>query len=312
MQHNLSRVLTGEVSAHAKVNLALEVVGRRADGYHLLRMLNVTVSLADRLCITLSESGPDELAVYDQTSGFAVLDGGPASNLALQAAVMFREEFALSYSVKLELAKHIPVGSGLGGGSADAAAVLSWLSGFFQSHLAARCPIDELDHKLRRLALRLGADVPYLLRGGPAIVSGIGEVVEPVQALSLVGSEIFLVRPPLSIPTPRIFSALRAVDEELLKTLGAGTFVAGEVLTYRNDLERFAFQEFPELEYFYNDLRKGMSASVVRMTGSGSAFYLLPETGRSLLRSDCRRALDVTASYSGWSSGVLQICKANQ
>ncbi len=157
------------LNAHAKVNLALDITGRRADGYHLLDMINRSVSLYDTVELERAESGGVSIAI----------DGAPyipsdERNLAVQAVTALADAAGVKDpAVKIRLKKRIPSQAGLGGGSADAAAVLVGLNRLWH--------LNYNEAELCAVGLTLGADVPFCITGGCARVGGIGEIVEPVD-----------------------------------------------------------------------------------------------------------------------------------
>src|SRR5512145_2350061 len=164
------------LSAAAKVNLTLEVLGKRPDGYHEIATVMQTVDLADRL--TLEDAETLEL---DASAAGVPTDG---TNLALRAAMALRETVGITRGVRISLDKRIPVAAGLGGGSADAAAVLLGLNRLW----GLRWPRARLE----AIAVTLGMDVPFFLRGGGALATGRGEQLEPVD---VGGSALVLVNP---------------------------------------------------------------------------------------------------------------------
>jgi 4-diphosphocytidyl-2-C-methyl-D-erythritol kinase len=180
------------LEAPAKINLYLHVIGRRADGYHLLDSLIAFARVGDVLTI---EEAEDLSLVNDGPFG-AVLDPGP-NNLVLRAARSLAAETGVSRGAKLTLTKNVPVAAGLGGGSADAAAALKGLVQLWGVNIA---PED-----LARLGVDLGADVPVCLFGRPAYVSGIGEVIEP--APKLPETHLVLANPTKPVLTAAVYAA---------------------------------------------------------------------------------------------------------
>jgi 4-diphosphocytidyl-2-C-methyl-D-erythritol kinase len=174
------------LSAAAKVNLALEVLGKRSDGYHEITTVMQTVDLVDRL--TLEDADTLELSAR----GASVPTD--ATNLALRAAVALREAAGLARGVRITLDKRIPVAAGLGGGSADAAAVLLGLNRLW----GLRWPRARLD----TIAIGLGMDVPFFLGGGGALATGRGEQLEPIEA---GGSALVLVNPRFGSSTAEVY-----------------------------------------------------------------------------------------------------------
>ena len=180
--------------AHAKVNLWLNVVGRRDDGYHLLDSLVAFVDLADQI-----EARPDDRLSLALDGPLAGALAGEADNLVLKAARLLADRAGVAPRAAIRLVKHVPVAAGLGGGSADAAATLRELVELWRVAM----PEEELFD----LAARLGADVPMCLAGRTAFVSGIGERM--VWAPPLPECAVLLVNPGTALPTRDIFAARR-------------------------------------------------------------------------------------------------------
>src|SRR5262249_45045404 len=180
--------------ARAKVNLWLKVVGRRADGYHLLDSLVAFADLADSLDATAGDRL--SLALDGPVAGSLA---GEGDNLVLKAARLLADTTGVAPRAALRLTKRIPVAAGLGGGSADAAATLQALVELWR---LAR-PVGELFDR----AARLGADVPMCLAGRAALVSGIGERLSPTPSLPACG--LLLVNPGTALPTANVFAARR-------------------------------------------------------------------------------------------------------
>ena len=225
--------------AHAKLTTRLEVVGRREDGYHLLSAEMVSIDLADEL-----EFGSgDGLEVIDAVvwKG-AGGDGAAASSVPSDATNLVSRALRLvGRRARVRLTKHIPAGAGLGGGSSDAAAVLRWAG--------LRDPL---------VAARLGADVPFCLRGGRAEVTGVGERLRP---LAFEARSYVLVTPELEVSTAAVY---RAFDE-----VGPGQRRQGTA----NDLEAAALAVEPRLAA-WRDLVGEVAGRPARLAGSGSTWYV--------------------------------------
>ena len=216
--------------APAKVTLSLRITGVRGDGYHLIDAEMVTVDLCDELEV---DPDGDGLTVVRDGVGAP----GDPDDLVVRALALAGRRAAV------RLHKRIPAGAGLGGGSADAAAVLRWAG------------VDDLV-----LAARLGADVPFCLRGGRARVRGIGEVVEPVaDPATGAGQVLTLLTPPLHCSTPVVY---RTWDE-----------LGGPVGEYGNDLEPAALTAYPELARWRDELA-GATGLRPRLAGSGSTWFV--------------------------------------
>jgi 4-diphosphocytidyl-2-C-methyl-D-erythritol kinase len=220
------------VDAPAKLTLSLRITGTRPDGYHLIDAEMVTLDLADSLVIT---EGLDGITADGPFSDGMPLD---ESNLVSKALRLADRRAAV------HVHKMIPHGGGLGGGSADAAAVLRWAG------------VSDLD-----AAARIGADVPFCLVGGRARVSGIGEIVEPLPHEDIV---LTLVIPPLAVSTP---AAYRAWDD-----------LGGPRSDGPNDLEPAALVVEPGLAAWRDRIREAAGAAPV-LAGSGATWFLVGDHG---------------------------------
>lgn len=179
-----------DVSAYAKINLTLDILRRREDGYHDLRMVMQTVTLADALTVDLAE-GPEGTVSSDLR--FLPADG---RNLAQMAAAAFRRAAGGGPQVDITIQKHIPVRAGLAGGSADAAAVLRAMNRLTGAGLSVR--------ELAAIGEQVGSDVPYCVLGGTALAEGRGERLTPLPPLPKCRA--VLCKPPFSVSTPQLFS----------------------------------------------------------------------------------------------------------
>jgi len=241
--------------APAKINLRLEVIGSLPNGYHLLRMFNLTVSIYDEIELEFTKRGL-KIEIDDP--------GIPAdrTNTVFRAVSYFQMKFGRRFGARIKIRKRIPTGAGLAGGSSDAAAVIRALVQKFDMRLS------ELD--LEELAYQVGADVPYLLFGGPAWVEGIGEKLEMVSDFP----ELFflLVKPPFAISTRDVFQAYQpASDLTILpKAVILNAVKTGAWETFCvNHLEKLVLARQPGMERLKLELlRQGALSSV--MSGSGS------------------------------------------
>ena len=244
-----------QVFAPAKLNLCLHVTGRRPDGYHLLDSLVAFASVGDRVS---ADIGP-ELALRITGPEAADLAAGP-DNLVLRAAR------AMGVDATLVLEKVLPLASGIGGGSADAAAALRALADLTGRPLP---PIEDV--------LRLGADVPVCLAGRPARMSGIGEVLHPLPPLPPMAC--VLVNPRLPIPTPPVFAALTRRDNPPLPDLPSSALASAPALAAwlatrtRNDLAAPARQVAPILVEVQAALEATPACLLARMSGSGGTHF---------------------------------------
>jgi 4-diphosphocytidyl-2-C-methyl-D-erythritol kinase len=254
-------------SAPAKVNLALHVVGQRADGYHLLDTLVmfaatgdiIEVELADGL--TLAVSGPFGDA----------LDCRPADNLVMRAAMLLADAAEglgnPRPGARITLTKRLPIASGLGGGSADAATTLLALNELWQLNLDR--------DRLAEIGLQLGADVPMCLRGAPSRVSGIGEVVVPGPDLPDLG--LLLVNPGAAVATPHVFRELTRRNHPPMPDLPAAWDDVDHLVDWltptRNDLASAAEAIAPDIGLALAFLRALPGCRLARMSGSGATCF---------------------------------------
>jgi 4-diphosphocytidyl-2-C-methyl-D-erythritol kinase len=246
--------------APAKINLFLRVTGRRADGYHELDSMFLPIGIADSVRIEIRPAAQAAVMLRCDAASLAAAQ----SNLASRAAMAFMQEYDLAAQVSIDLQKRIPVGAGLGGGSSDAGAVLRMM--------AALCEVAH-DDRLARVAVALGADVPYFLDPRPARVRGIGERREPIATIAPLA--LVLAVPPMVVPTARIFAALSpeqwsgpapAADlEEIL----AGNLTPRILV---NDLAAPAMRLYPEIGRLSTILREE-GARAAQMSGSGGAVF---------------------------------------
>ena len=249
--------------ARAKVNLWLNVVGRRADGFHLLDSLVAFTDLADDIEVTPAS----DLSLEVVGPEASALDGD-SDNLVLKAARLLAGRAGLAPRAALRLTKRIPVAAGLGGGSADAAATLLALVDLWRVAM----PPEELFD----LAATLGADVPMCLAGRPALATGIGERLARVPALPACA--ILLVNPGVALPTPAVFRARqggfsppRPIDDGWRNL----SDFAQELARRGNDLTDAAISLRPEVAAVLDRLRHSDGAAHVAMSGSGATCFAL-------------------------------------
>ena len=265
-----------KVHCPAKVNLFLEVTGRRRDGYHRLATLFAKINLYDVLELTADSSGEIRLTVETEAGG-PTLSAGP-DNLVLRAARDFCRAFRVGQGVRIKLLKRIPLGAGLGGGSSDAAGTLSGLAKLFDLRLDAKKKAV-----MRRLALKLGADVPFFLHPAPfCLGTGVGERLKPVE---IAGSlpYMVLIYPGVAISTAEAYRALPKPSrsdvltrlshlDKLLACLKRGGPVEEWEGLLFNRLETAAIPVLAQVERARGVLSQ-LGARGVRMSGSGSSVY---------------------------------------
>ncbi|GAC1623902.1 MAG: 4-(cytidine 5'-diphospho)-2-C-methyl-D-erythritol kinase [Chloroflexota bacterium] len=245
-----------EIRAPAKINLSLEVVGKRSDGYHDLVSLMQTVSLHDTLSI---QDGPSvELTCSDP-------DLQSESNLVWQAAVLLRNRYAPDSGCRIHLEKRIPVGAGLAGGSSDAAAAIVGLQRLWNLRLQRSQQIS--------IAAHIGSDVPFLLVGGLALVEGRGERVTQLPTLPV--QWYVLAKPPFAVSTASIFAGLRQDewhDGQLTRVL-ASNVRSGDALELGvNGLQPTLFRLCPEAQRCFHDVAR-VTAGRCLVSGSGPTVF---------------------------------------
>lgn len=268
--------LVVERLAQAKINLALHVTGRRADGYHLLDSLVAFADLGDRIMVEPAAN----LSLRVNGPMAAGLSNGP-DNLVLRAA----QALSQGRGAAITLEKHLPVASGIGGGSADAAATLLALSELWGCALPAP-----------EAVLALGADVPVCLAGHAARMQGIGEAITPVR---LPPAHVVLVNPGFGLATADVFRALTRCDNPALaspEALPDATALAAYLLAARNDLEPAALQLAPEIGVVLALLRRQPSCLLARMSGSGATCFGLFATEADALAATAT----LTSARPGW------------
>lgn len=179
------------LKARAKINIALNVIGKRADGYHNLKMIMQTTNLYDTLSIKKSEDGKITLKTNSNKIP------SDENNLVYKAAAYLKNAYSIKDGILIELVKNIPAAAGLAGGSADCAAALTGIKALFN------LPISDKD--LKKAALSLGADVPYCLIGGTVLAEGIGEKLTPLKPFPQM--YVLLAKPNIDISTAAVFKA---------------------------------------------------------------------------------------------------------
>ena len=257
-----------KIRAPAKINLSLRVVGRRADGYHLLDTIMVPVSLYDELEIRklrrTTKSKKLALPEIKVTCQHPSVPAGE-NNLAYRAARLLLARAKSDQSIEIRIRKRIPVGAGLGGGSTDAAATLVGLNRLLKLRLS--------DAQLERLALRLGADVPFFIRARPARARGIGERLSPLGRL--IRLWIVIVYPGFAVSTAWVYGNLpRKLTKDGLNTSIANSSTAFDNLATLlvNDLESVTLKRYRKIGSIkQNLLRLGAAGSL--MSGSGSSVF---------------------------------------
>jgi 4-diphosphocytidyl-2-C-methyl-D-erythritol kinase len=247
------------IKAPAKINIRLRVTGRRPDGYHELVSIMVPVDIFDIIDLALSSNGQIKI----NCKGREIPED--ETNLAYRAARDFMYYAGIRDGVSIILSKNIPVAAGLGGGSSDGAAVLIALNHMYSS------PLSETE--LHKLALNLGADVPFFLKGEPSLATGVGEILEPIP--NWPQAWYVIVTPPIQVSTAWVYRNLKlqlttGEYDYIVKTLKNDTFTISRLL--ENDLETVTTASFPII----NTLKKLLvdaGAEGAIMSGSGPSVF---------------------------------------
>src|SRR2546421_1030668 len=251
------------VRAYAKINLTLDVLGRRADGYHDLATVMQTVDLYDTICLTATEDNRVQLACTKP-------ELSNDDNLAARAAHLVRQRLAIRQGVLIELHKRIPMAAGLGGGSSNAAAVILALQQWWRLHLSHS---DLLD-----MGTSLGSDVPFFLTGGLALCEGRGERVTTLTPYWPPSMRwLLLLKPAISVSTAAVFRSLPASDytdgthsRAVCAAFDARSTPRLEDL--HNGLKRSVLETYPEVARARKDLLDA-GASSVQLSGSGPTLF---------------------------------------
>lgn len=249
--------------AYAKINLVLDVVNKRSDGYHNVNMIMQSIGLYDIIYVekslnSIEISGTGNVP-YDKT------------NLAYRAAKLFFDVTGYRTGAKIHIIKNIPVCAGMAGGSSDAAAVMAALNELYGKPLNTR--------RLMKISSKLGADVPYCIKGGTASAEGIGDIIKPLK--SIKKTNVVVIKPPINISTPWAYSSLELDTlyhpdaDSAKKAIEDGDMKALYSLM-GNSFEKSIFEAYPEIKEI-KDTLKDMGADASLMSGSGSAVFGLFE-----------------------------------
>ena len=258
-----------KLAAHAKINLALDILGKRPDGYHEVEMVMQAVGLHDSVELVAKETGVslecDRMELpCDRT------------NLAFRAAELLQAECGVRTGVHIALTKRIPLAAGLAGGSSDAAAVLRGLNVLWKLGLSSG--------DLERLAARLGSDVPFCLWGGTVLATGRGELLAPLPDFAGIG--VVLANPPLQVATAWVYgqysSAASAAAPDIprmCRAVGDGDF-STVAAALGNRLESVTMPAFPQIGMIKREFVRAGACGVL-MSGSGPTVFALTPDGIS-------------------------------
>ena len=259
------------VKAPAKINLYLEIINKRQDGYHNIESVMHTVSLFDILEFSETESNDIDLVCENSELS------NPEKNIVYKATKVFKEKYNINKGIKIKLTKNIPMGAGLGGGSSDAAATILALNKIWK--------INDDIKKLEELGATLGADVPFFMTGGFAKISGIGDIVEKIN--TNLAFDFVLVKPGFGVSTPYAYSKvkfpltnIRKIDN-IINSLEKGMFDFESAKDlFFNRFEDFIFDEYQEIKQIRKVLEDLGCASL--MSGYGATVFGLVHDKRNI------------------------------
>lgn len=249
------------LNAYGKVNIGLDVTGRRDDGYHLVKMIMQSVDICDEVTVKREPEG------ISLTCDDPEVPAGP-SNLAWKAAAMVMEAAGLKGGVSIDIKKNIPMAAGMAGGSTDAAAVIRGMNKVFELGMT----LAEMDS----LAVKIGADVAFCLRRGTYLAEGIGEVL--TKTADIPDCHLVIVNPGISISTPYVYKKLDGIAslehpdiEKLLQAISSGS-VEQMAASMGNILELVTETENPVITDIKKDLESAGAIKAI-MTGSGPTVF---------------------------------------
>ncbi|MBU7007775.1 4-diphosphocytidyl-2-C-methyl-D-erythritol kinase [Peptococcaceae bacterium DYL19] len=250
-----------ELDATAKINLTLDILGKRPDGYHEVEMVMQAIELHD--VVVLEETG-EGIEVVTNHPG---LPGGP-SNIAYRAALLIKESFGIKSGVRIQISKNIPLAAGLAGGSTDAAAVLKGLNSLWELGLSYE--------ELLAQAVLIGSDVSFCIRGGTALAKGRGEVITPLPDAPELW--LVLVKPPLDVSTAQIYRGFdparvagRPDTRMMVSSIERGD-KAGIAGGLANVLESVTLSEYPVVGQIKKRLEQAGALRAL-MSGSGPTVF---------------------------------------
>lgn len=271
------------LKAMAKINLGLDVLRRRSDGYHDLRMIMQTVYLYDQIEIAEKEASGITLTT---NVGYLPVN---EDNLVYKAAKLLMEEFGIEQGVRIHLKKYIPVAAGLAGGSSDAAAVLIGINRMFRLGLSKE--------DLKKRGVKIGADVPYCIMRGTALAEGIGDVLTPLPAAP--DMHVVLAKPPIHVSTGFVYTNLKAdqlayhpdIDAQVDAIRAGDGYAMAKLMG--NVLETVTIPAYPVIEEIKEEMKRAGALGAM-MSGSGPTVFGLFD--------DAKKA---QAAYEGLRNGSL-------
>ena len=251
------------VFPNCKINIGLKILDKREDGYHNIETFFLPVALNDAFEIIEIEDKNNSVSF---TSSGLAIDGATDNNLCIKAYYLLKKDFPNLPSIKMHLHKNIPMGAGLGGGSADAAFTLLLINNQFKLNLSQQ--------QLMAYALLLGSDCPFFISNKPEIATGRGEILEP-QHIDLSPYKIVLVYPSIHVNTKDAFEGLK-LQKETSKLPSTTQIISQPISEWKhllkNDFELPVFKKYPVLQQIKNSFYQH-DAIYAAMSGTGSSMY---------------------------------------
>lgn len=251
-----------KMKAYAKINIALDAIGKREDNYHLLRMIMQTIDLYDVIDI---EKSKDSKVSISCNKHYVPTD---ERNLAYKAAVLFKDEFDIKSGVRIKIKKNIPVAAGMAGGSTNAAAVLVLMNKLFNINAESKV--------LKEIGLKIGADIPYCIEGGTALCEGIGEIITPLKPFE--NKILVVLKPNFGVSTKEVYTSLdinkirkHANIEGLIQAMEKDDlkYVCKNM---KNVLENVTIKKHTILKNIKEDMRRSGALGAM-MSGSGPTLF---------------------------------------
>ena len=248
-------------TAYAKINIALDVVGKREDGYHFLKMIMQNIAIADTLSFNIAEEGINITCnkTYVPTD---------QRNLVYKAVKLFMDCYGITSGIDINIVKNIPVSAGLAGGSSNAATAIKAMRDMFKPEIN--------DNELMGLGLKIGADVPYCIKGGTCLCEGIGEIITPLKPFK--GYDVVLVKPNFGVSTKEVYSKLdiskifkHPETDSIIKYMNRGD-LRSTAKYMRNVLENVTLNKYCVLKKIKSDLLE-LGALGSLMSGSGPTIF---------------------------------------
>ncbi|WP_300350032.1 4-(cytidine 5'-diphospho)-2-C-methyl-D-erythritol kinase [Clostridium sp.] len=251
-----------KMKAYAKINIALDAIGKREDDYHLLRMIMQTVDLYDVIDITKSKGSSISISCNKH---YVPTD---ERNLAYKAAALFKERFNIKEGINIRIKKNIPVAAGMAGGSTNAAAVLVIMNKLFNVNAS----LDEL----KELGVKIGADVPYCIEGGTALCEGIGEVITQLKPFE--NKILVVLKPNFGVSTKEVYTSLDINKiKKHVNIEGLISAMENDDLRYvsrnmKNVLENVTLKKHSVLKTIKEDMKRSGALGAM-MSGSGPTVF---------------------------------------